>query len=138
MIRDIVKDPLFLAQKSQPATEADVEIVEDLLDTMESHFESNGCVGMAANMIGKRKCIIVFLEGLTENMMMNPSIVSASEPYETEEGCLCFTGTRKVKRYQRIRVKWQDEHMKWHKTECTGYTAQIIQHEIDHCNGILV
>ncbi len=134
--RPIVKDPIFLARKSRLATEEDLPIARDLLDTLAAHRE--GCVGMAANMIGETVRIIVFDNEGTDAVMFNPEIVKASEPYETEEGCLSLTGMRKTKRFRKIKVQYQNEQMQLRLKTFTGWTAQIIQHEIDHCNGILI
>ena len=132
MIRDICKDEFFLSQKAEPAMAGDLEIAQDLLDTLTAH--KDGCVGMAANMIGVNKRIIAF-----DNMVMfNPVIVKKSTPYDAEEGCLSLTGTRKTKRYQTIKVQWQNEQFQTRIKTFTGWTAQIIQHEIDHCEGILI
>ena len=134
--RDIVKDQFFLARKSIPATAEDLPIAQDLLDTLAAHRD--GCVGMAANMIGEAVRIIVFDNEGTDAVMFNPEIVKASEPYETEEGCLSLTGVRKTKRFRKIKVQYQNENMQLRQKTFTGWTAQIIQHEIDHCNGILI
>ena len=134
--RDIVKDQFFLARKSRPATAEDLPIAQDLLDTLAAHRD--GCVGMAANMIGEAVWIIVFDNEGTDAVMFNPEIIKASEPYETEEGCLSLTGVRKTKRFRKIKVKYQNENMQLRQKTFTGWTAQIIQHEIDHCNGILI
>lgn len=136
MVQPICKDVIFLARKSEPATPEDILIGQDLLDTLNAHRD--GCVGMAANMIGKAKRIIVFLDGDTPTVMYNPEIVKASEPYEAEEGCLSLNGTRKTTRYQKIKVRYQNAAFQTRLKSYTGWTAQIIQHEIDHCNGILV
>ena len=136
MIRPIMHDPLFLAQKSIPATEADKQVITDLLDTLRANLDR--CVGMAANMIGEKKRIVVFCNGPIQMVMVNPEITARSGEYEGEEGCLSLAGTRKAKRYQRIAVKYQDQTFRWHTGSFVGFTAQIIQHEIDHCNGILV
>ena len=137
MIRPLVHDPLLLARKSAPATKEDLEIAQDLLDTLAAHKEA--CVGMAANMIGVTKCVIAFdCEG-AYMVMLNPEILSASGEYETEESCLSLLGgPRKTKRYQKIKVRWQNEAFQTRIKTFTGWTAQIIQHEIDHCNGILI
>ena len=137
MIRPLVHDPLLLARKSAPATAEDLEIARDLLDTLTAHRES--CVGMAANMIGVTKCVIAFdCEG-TYMVMLNPEILSASGEYETEESCLSLLGgPRKTKRYQKIKVRWQNESFQTRIKTFTGWTAQIIQHEVDHCHGILI
>ena len=136
MIREIVHDPVFLAQPSAPATEADLPIAADLIDTLKANMDR--CVGMAANMIGKRKRIIVMAKGPIAVAMINPVILSASGEYETEEGCLSLEGVRKTKRYRSIRLKWQDMQMKEHVGTLDGFQAQIVQHEIDHCDGKLI
>ena len=136
MVKPIMKDIFFLSQKSEPATPADRQVITDLLDTLAYHRE--GCVGMAANMIGVRKRIIVVNMGLVNVAMVNPVIVSQSGPYETEEGCLSLEGVRKTTRYEEIEVEYQDMDFKTMKRKFTGWTAQIIQHEIDHCNGVLI
>ena len=136
MVRPIMKDPMFLALPSDPATAADRQTALDLLDTLRAHLE--GCVGMAANMIGVRKRIIAVCVGFGQLVMMNPKIVSKSGAYETEEGCLSLVGVRKTTRYQRIEVSYQDIDMKPQRRKFDGYTAQIIQHEVDHCDGILI
>lgn len=136
MIREIVHDPVFLAQPSVPATEEDLPIAMDLIDTLKANLDS--CVGMAANMIGKRKRIIVMAKGPIVVAMINPKILSASGEYETEEGCLSLEGKRKTKRYRSIRLKWQDMQMEEHIGTLDGFQAQIVQHEIDHCNGKLI
>ena len=136
MIRDIMKDPIFLAQKSVSATQEDLTTARDLLDTLTAHRD--GCVGMAANMIGVAKRIIVFDNEGTYMTMFNPEIVKSSEPYEAEEGCLSLDGTRKTKRYRKIKVRYQNNEFQTRLKTFTGWTAQIIQHEIDHCNGILI
>ena len=134
--RPIVKDPIFLGRKSRPATAEDLPVARDLLDTLAAHRD--GCVGMAANMIGEAVRIIVFDHEGTDAVMFNPEIVKASEPYETEEGCLSLTGVRKTKRFRKIKVRYQNEQMQLRLKTFTGWTAQIIQHEIDHCDGILI
>ena len=136
MIKPITKDPIFLAQKSAPATVLDLPIAQDLRDTLAAHRD--GCVGMAANMIGIAKRIIIFDDNGTASVMFNPEIIKSSGPYEAEEGCLSLTGTRKAKRYHSIKVQYQNERFKTRLKTYTGWTAQIIQHEIDHCNGILI
>ena len=136
MIREIVHDPVFLAQPSAPATEADLPIAMDLIDTLKANLDR--CVGMAANMIGKRKRIIVMAKGPLAVVMINPKILSASGEYETEEGCLSLEGVRKTKRYRSIRLEWQDVQMKVHTGTLDGFQAQIVQHEIDHCDGTLI
>ena len=136
MIRDICKDEFFLAQNSQPAAPEDLGVAQDLLDTLAAHRD--GCVGMAANMIGVSKRVIVFDNDGKYDVMFNPVIVKRSGPYETEEGCLSLTGRRKTKRYQAIKVQWQNEKFQTRLRTFTGWTAQIIQHEIDHCDGIII
>ena len=136
MVQNIVRDPMFLAQKSEPATQADTQIGRDLTDTLNAHRD--GCVGMAANMICIRKCIIVVNMGCFDVVLFNPVIVSKSEPFETEEGCLSLHGLRKTMRYRDITVEYRDFTWKKQRQRFTGWTAQIIQHEIDHCNGIVI
>lgn len=136
MIRDICKDEAFLAQKAEPATPDDLQTAADLLETLEHH--KAGCVGMAANMIGFNKRIIAFDNDGTYMVMFNPEIVKKSEPYQTEEGCLSLTGTRPAKRWKSIKVCWQNEKFQERLKTFTGWTAQIIQHEIDHCDGIII
>ena len=137
MVRELIHDEEILSQKSEKATKADKAIAEDLLDTLRFHKE--GCVGMAANMIGFLKCIIAFDNDGKYMIMYNPEIVGTSGEYETEEGCLSYMGGPvKVKRYRSIEVKYEDEKFK----KCTkifkGFTAQIIQHEVDHLGGVLI
>ena len=136
MIQPIMKDPIFLAQKSAPATKEDLPVAQDLLDTLTAH--KDGCVGMAANMIGVSKRIIAFDNEGKYMVMFNPEIVKRSEPYEAEEGCLSLPGTRKAKRYRSIKVQYQNDQFQTRFKTFTGWTAQIIQHEIDHCNGVLI
>ena len=136
MIREIMKDIDFLSRPSLPATAEDLPIAQDLLDTLAAH--KDGCVGMAANMIGESKCIIVFENEGTYAVMFNPEIIKKSAPYETEEGCLSLTGTRKTKRYQSIKVQYQNEKFQTRFKTFTGWTAQIIQHEIDHLSGSII
>ena len=136
MIKPIVKDMFFLGQKSLPADRSDAGTGQDLLDTLRAN--SDRCVGMAANMIGVKKCIIVFSTGLVQTLMYNPVILKKSDPYETEEGCLSLEGVRKTKRYRTIEVKWQDRDWRYQRQTFTGWTAQIIQHEIDHLSGIII
>lgn len=136
MIRDICKDEGFLAQKAQPATLDDLSVGQDLLDTLAHHKEE--CVGMAANMIGVSKRIIAFENDGKYEVMFNPVIVKQSGAYEAEEGCLSLTGRRKVRRFRTIKVQWQNEKFQLRLKTFTGWTAEIIQHEIDHCNGILI
>ena len=136
MIRDICKDEAFLAQKAEPATPDDVQVAIDLLETLEHH--KDGCVGMAANMIGINKRIIAFDNEGTYLVMFNPEIIKRSEPYNAEEGCLSLTGIRPAKRWKSIKVRWQNEKFQERIKTFTGWTAQIIQHEIDHCEGIII
>ena len=136
MVRAICKDETFLAQRAEPATAEDLAAAQDLLDTLAAH--KDGCVGMAANMIGINKRIIVFDNEGTYTLMLNPVIVRRSGPYETEEGCLSLTGTRKAKRFQSIKVQWQNEKFQTRLKTFTGFTAEIIQHALDHCEGVLI
>ena len=138
MIQPIMKDEFFLSQKSVPAVncEEDIQVAHDLLETLEAHKE--GCVGMAANMIGVSKRIIAFDNEDSYMVMFNPEIVKCSDRYEAEEGCLSLTGTRKTKRWKSIKVQYQNEQFQTRFKTFTGWTAQIIQHEIDHCNGIII
>ena len=136
MIREICKDETFLVQKAAPATADDLATAQDLLDTLTAH--KDGCVGMAANMIGDCKRIIAFDNKGTYMVMFNPVIVKQSGAYEAEEGCLSLTGVRKTKRFQTIKVQWQNEQFQTRLKTFTGWTAEIIQHEIDHCEGILI
>ena len=136
MIRPIMKDPIFLAQKSAQATVSDMAVARDLRDTLEAHRD--GCVGMAANMIGTVRRIIIFDDNGSATVMFNPEIVKCSGAYEAEEGCLSLPGTRKAKRYRSIKVQYRNEQFQTRLKTYTGFTAQIIQHEIDHCNGLLI
>ena len=136
MIKHIMKDPIFLAQKSAQATVLDLPVAQDLRDTLAAHRD--GCVGMAANMIGVAKRIIIFDDNGSATVMFNPEIVKCSGPYEAEEGCLSLAGTRKVKRYRSIKVQYQNECFEMRLKTYTGFTAQIIQHEIDHLGGVLI
>ena len=136
LVREICKDEAFLTQRAEAATPDDLDIAHDLLDTLAAH--AAGCVGVAANMIGCRKRIIAFDNDGTYALMLNPVIIRRSGPYEAEEGCLCLTGTRKAMRYQTIKVQWQNEKFQLRLKTFTGWTAEIIQHEIDHCEGILI
>ena len=136
MIREIVRDPIFLSQKSVEATEEDIPTATDLIDTLRANMDR--CVGMAANMIGRRKRIIAIARGPMVVAMLNPKIIGRSGEYETEEGCLSLEGVRKTKRYRSIRLSWQDVQMKEHIGTLDGFQAQIVQHEIDHCDGILI
>ena len=136
MIREICRDETFLSQKAAPATADDLATAQDLLDTLTAH--KDGCVGMAANMIGVNKRIIAFDNAGTYMVMFNPVIIRQSGPYEAQEGCLSLTGVRKTKRFQTIKVQWQNEQFQTRLKTFTGWTAEIIQHEIDHCEGILI
>ena len=137
MIKEIVHDPILLSIPSEPATPEDLQIAQDLLDTLAFHKE--GCVGMAANMIGIHKRIIVFDNGGSYMAMFNPEIIKMTGPYDTAEDCLSLVGDpRPCKRYQTIKVRWQNEQFQTRIKTFTGWPAQIIQHEIDHCNGILI
>ena len=136
MVKPITKDPIFLAQKSAPATILDLPVAQDLKDTLEAHRE--GCVGMAANMIGVNKRIIIFDDHGSATVMFNPELVKCSGAYETEEGCLSLSGVRKTRRWRQIKIRYQNERFETRLRTYTGFTAQIIQHEIDHCNGVLI
>ena len=136
MIRPIMKDMLFLAQPSEEATKADAAIIRDLTDTLLHHRE--GCVGMAANMIGVRKRIICVMMGPVPLTMVNPVIVGKSGEYEAEEGCLSLTGVRKCRRFRDIEVSYLDAAFLPRRQKYTGWIAEIIQHEIDHCNGVII
>lgn len=137
MVKDVVHDPILLAGKSAPATVEDLQVAQDLLDTLQANKAA--CVGMAANMIGVRKRIIVFDNEGIYMTMFNPEILKMSDPYETEEGCLSLLGgPRPCKRYKTIKVRWQNEQFQTRIKTFTGWTAQIIQHEIDHLGGILI
>lgn len=137
MNKELMHDPIFLSLKSEVATKEDIQVAEDLLDTLITH--KDGCVGMAANMIGVRKRIIAFDNEGTYMVMFNPEIIKKSEPYETEEGCLSLLGgPRKCKRYKTIKVKWQTAEMQIRIKTFTGFSAQIIPHEVDHFDGILI
>lgn len=137
MVKELVHDPIFLGIKSEEATAADLQSARDLLDTLTYH--KDGCVGMAANMIGIRKRIIAFDNQGEYMLMFNPLIIKKSEPYETQEGCLSLLGgPRKTRRYKNIKVQYQNEKFQTRLKTFTGWTAQIIQHEVDHCDGILI
>ena len=136
MIRDICKDETFLAQKAELATPEDLPAAADLLETLTHH--SAGCVGMAANMIGVNKRIIAFDNEGSYMVMFNPEIIKKAEPYSAEEGCLSLSGTRPAKRWKTIKVRWQNEDFQQRIKTFHGWTAQIIQHEIDHCEGIII
>ena len=136
MIREICRDVLFLSQKSEPAMQDDMQVVQDLLDTLKAN--EAGCVGMAANMIGVKKRIIAVNIGFLNVAMLNPVIVKKNGAYETEEGCLSLTGVRKTTRYQEIEVEYFDVNWKKQRGKFTGWMAQIIQHECDHLEGIII
>ncbi len=136
MVREINHDTFFLGQKSEPATEADKGVAQDLLDTLKAH--TDGCVGMAANMIGVKKNIIAVSMGPVDVVMFNPVIMRKSKPYEAEEGCLSLDGVRNTTRYQEIDVVYQDMDFKKHRQSFSGFIAEIIQHECDHLEGILI
>lgn len=136
MNKPIMKIEALLKKPSEEATLQDLEVAHDLLDTLAAHSET--CVGLAANMIGVRKRIIAFTDGNFNRAMLNPEITKKFAPYETEEGCLSLSGVRPATRYAKITVRYQDMALTWHEEEFRDYTAQIIQHEIDHCNGIVI
>ena len=136
MVRTIVKDIFFLGQKSEPATKSDISVGKDLQDTLE--VNRAGCVGMAANMIGYKKNMIIVSAGPVDMIMINPVICSKIGRYETEEGCLSLEGKRKTTRYKKIEVEFQDAGFVKRKMVFEGFVAQIIQHEVDHCNGIVI
>ncbi len=136
MVQEIMRDETFLAQKAEPATQDDLSVAQDLLDTLTAH--EDGCVGMAANMIGVNKRIIAFDNEGSYLVMFNPEIIKKSAPYEADEGCLSLIGTRKAKRWKSIKVQYQNEKFQTRFKTFTGWTAQIIQHEIDHCEGVLI
>ena len=137
MVRELIHDPELLAKESREATQEDLSIGQDLLDTLEAHRDT--CVGMAANMIGETVRIIVFDDDGKLSLMFNPRITRVSGEYETQESCLSLLGgPRAAKRYRKIKVEYQDQQMKNRQKNYEGWTAQIIQHEVDHCNGILI
>ena len=137
MIKELIHDPILLARKSEIATKEDLQVAQDLLDTLTAH--KDGCVGMAANMIGVQKRIIAFDNDGTYMIMFNPEIIKKSGPYDAEEGCLSLLGgPRKCKRYQTVKVQWQTAEFQTRIKTFSGLPAQIIQHEVDHCNGILI
>ena len=136
MVKKIMRDPFFLAQKSEDATEADRQVVTDLLDTLRANLDR--CVGMAANMIGVRKNIIVVAAGPFQFAMINPVITKKNGAYQTEEGCLSLDGVRSCTRYEEIEADYLDQNFKKQHGKYSGWTAQIIQHEIDHCRGIVI
>ena len=136
MVKEIVKDIEFLKEKSEPATKDDIQVVNDLIDTLSANLD--GCVGMAANMTGVKKRILVFTIGDAIIPMINPVITKKEMPYKTEESCLSLTGFRETIRYEKIEVEYFDIDFKKHKQVFTGFTAQIIQHEVDHFEGIII
>ena len=137
MIKELIHDPILLSIKSEAATIEDLQVAQDLLDTLIAH--KDGCVGMAANMIGVRKRIIAFDNDGTYTVMFNPEIIKKSGPYDAEEGCLSLLGgPRKCKRYRTIKVQWQTAEFQTRIKTFTDFTAQIIQHEVDHCDGVLI
>lgn len=136
MVREIIRDEFFLSRKAQPATREDLPIAQDLLDTIRAHREE--CAGMAANMIGFQKRIIVFWQEGTYRVLFNPEIVKKSGPYQAQESCLSLMGVHTAQRYQSIKVRYQNERFQLRLLTFTGFTAQIIQHEMDHCEGILI
>ena len=136
MLCEICKDEDFLAQRAEPATPEELQTAADVPETLEYHEDR--CVGMAANMIGVNKRMIAFDNEGAYMVMLNPEIIKKSEPYEAEEGCLSLNGTRKTKRWKSIKVRWQNEQFQERRKTFTGWTAQIIQHEIDHCEGIII
>ncbi len=131
-----MRDMMFLSQPSEPATKADAQIITDLTDTLNAHLD--GCVGMAANMIGVRKRIIVVRMGPVSLPMVNPVIVARSGEYDAEEGCLSLMGTRRCRRFRDVEVSYQDASFLPRRQKYSGWIAQIIQHEIDHCNGVII
>ena len=136
MVRTVVRDVFFLAQKSEPATKDDLGTVQDLLDTLQANTDH--CVGMAANMIGVRKNVIAVQMGMVNAAMLNPVIVKRTGPYEAEEGCLSHSGTRRTLRYPSIEVEFQNLSLQTCRQRYSGFLAQIIQHELDHCEGVLI
>ncbi len=136
MVREIVKDIMFLGQKSEPAGPDDLQVAKDLQDTLTAH--RGVCVGMAANMIGVKKRIIIVSTGFADVVMFNPQIISQTGPYSADEGCLSLSGTRTTKRFQKIRVRYQDMSLQSHTQDFSGWIAQIIQHECDHLDGIII
>ena len=137
MVKELMHDPLFLARKARTATKEDLSVGQDLLETLLAHRAT--CVGMAGNMIGEAVAVIAFLDGDSPVVMYNPEILKAEGEYETEEGCVSLLGgPRKCKRYQKIKVRWDNEQFRKRIKTFTGWTAQIIQHEVDHCNGVLI
>ena len=135
MVREIVRDRVFLSMKSDTADEKDLPAAQDLLDTLRAH--ADGCIGMAGNMIGVRKCMLAVGQPFSQ-LMLNPEIVQCSGPYEAEEGCLSLDGTRRVLRFRTVEVRYQDIRWQWHRKTYSGIIAEAIQHEIDHMKGILI
>lgn len=136
MVKKIVRDVFFLGQKSEPATKEDIQIGIDLQDTLEANRA--GCVGLAANMIGVRKNVIIVSMGVADVVMFNPVITKKDTPYETEEGCLSLDGVRKTVRYENIVVEYYDMQWKKQMLKLSGWTAQICQHEVDHLSGVII
>ncbi len=136
MVRPVIRDTFLLSQKSAPATPDDLDAVRDLIDTLEANRDR--CVGMAANMIGVLRRFIAVMDGEKILVMLNPEIVKASGPYHTEEGCLSLDGTRPTRRYRSIKVRWQDEAFRVRIRTFEGFTAEIIQHEMDHLEGVVI
>ena len=137
MVKELIHDPILLSIKSEVATKEDLQTAQDLLDTLTAH--KDGCVGMAANMIGVHKRIIAFDNDGTYMVMFNPEIIKKSDPYDAEEGCLSLlVGPRKCKRYKTVKVQWQTAEFQTRIKTFTGFPAQIIQHEVDHCDGVLI
>ena len=136
MVREICRDESFLGKKAEPATAEDLPAAEDLLETLIAH--KDGCVGMAANMIGVSKSIIAFDNNGAYMVMLNPEIIKKSGPYEAQEGCLSLSGTRKARRWKSIKLRYQNEKFQTRLKTFTGFPAQIIQHEIDHCQGVII
>ena len=136
MVKQVVKDIFFLGQKSEPATQADLSVAQDLRDTLKANQDR--CVGMAANMIGVKKRIIIVSMGFADLVLINPVLLAKTGPYETEEGCLSLDGVRKTTRFQDIEMEYLDENWNSHKQKFSGWTAQIIQHEMDHLEGIII
>jgi len=136
MVKPIIHDIIFLGRPSADADASDLQVAHDLLDTLRAHFAD--CVGLAANMIGVSKRVIAFVDGNSHTVMLNPEIIQKSGAYETEEGCLSLSGTRATTRYKSIKVRFQNTQLQTRIKTYTGYTAQIIQHEVDHCSGIII
>jgi len=136
MVREIMRDTVFLSLRAEPSTPMDLPVADDLLETLEAH--KDGCVGMAANMIGVNKRILAFVGDGEYTVMFNPEIIKKSGPYEAEEGCLSLDGTRKTKRWKSVKVRYQNGNFQIRLKTFTGFTAEIIQHEIDHCDGIII